>query len=177
MLSFYPGRSGNIYYQMEPYILVDDEPTGTGHGTPWAYDQQVPLLFYGSRIAPGVRDPAAVAIWRRRCRRCSADGAGRSTGPGPRRSVEVKRGGVPLRFALNHMVAPRLGLVEFFGLAASLGIAEIEMRNDLDGGLHPGRHVTGGGADAAVGVGLAIISINALQRFDDGATARGRGGP
>jgi predicted AlkP superfamily pyrophosphatase or phosphodiesterase len=62
VLSFYPGRSGNIYYQMEPYILVDDEPTGTGHGTPWAYDQQVPLLLYGSRIVPGVRrTPAAVA--------------------------------------------------------------------------------------------------------------------
>ncbi|HEU4525989.1 MAG TPA: alkaline phosphatase family protein, partial [Gemmatimonadales bacterium] len=61
-LSFYPGRSGNLYYHMEPYILVDDEPTGTGHGTPWAYDQQVPVLFYGSRIIPGVRrTPAAVA--------------------------------------------------------------------------------------------------------------------
>ena len=61
-LSFHPGRSGNIYYQMDPYILVDDESTGTGHGTPWAYDQQVPVLFYGSRIIPGVRHtPAAVA--------------------------------------------------------------------------------------------------------------------
>ncbi len=60
--SFYPGRSGNIYYQMAPYILVDDEPTGTGHGTPWAYDQQVPLLWFGSRIVPGIRQtPAAVA--------------------------------------------------------------------------------------------------------------------
>jgi predicted AlkP superfamily pyrophosphatase or phosphodiesterase len=60
--SFYPGRSGNIYYQMDPYILVDDEPTGTGHGTPWAYDQQVPLLWYGSRVIPGIRqNPAAVA--------------------------------------------------------------------------------------------------------------------
>jgi predicted AlkP superfamily pyrophosphatase or phosphodiesterase len=61
-LSFYPGRSGNIYYVMAPYILADDEPTGTGHGTPWAYDQQVPVLFYGSRIVPGVRrSPATVA--------------------------------------------------------------------------------------------------------------------
>ncbi len=60
--SFYPGRSGNIYYQMAPYILVDDEPTGTGHGTPWAYDQQVPLLWFGSGIVPGIRQtPAAVA--------------------------------------------------------------------------------------------------------------------
>jgi len=62
VLSFHPGRSGNIYYQMAPYILVDDEPTGTGHGSPWAYDQQVPLLLYGSGIVPGVRrTPAAVA--------------------------------------------------------------------------------------------------------------------
>jgi predicted AlkP superfamily pyrophosphatase or phosphodiesterase len=62
VLSFYPGRSSNLYYHMQPYILVDDEPTGTGHGTPWAYDQQVPVLFYGSRIIPGVRHtPAAVA--------------------------------------------------------------------------------------------------------------------
>jgi hypothetical protein len=61
-LSFHPGRSGNIYYQMAPYILVDDEATGTGHGTPWAYDQQVPLLLFGSRIVPGVRrTPAFVA--------------------------------------------------------------------------------------------------------------------
>jgi hypothetical protein len=62
VLSFFPGRSGNLYYQMDPYILVDDDPTGTGHGTPWAYDQQVPVLFYGSRIVPGLRrTPAAVA--------------------------------------------------------------------------------------------------------------------
>jgi predicted AlkP superfamily pyrophosphatase or phosphodiesterase len=62
VLSFYPGRSGDIYYLMEPYIVVDDGSTGTGHGTPWAYDQQVPLLLYGSRIVPGVRrTPATVA--------------------------------------------------------------------------------------------------------------------
>jgi predicted AlkP superfamily pyrophosphatase or phosphodiesterase len=59
--SFHPTRSGNIYYVMAPYILVADEPTGTGHGTPWAYDQQVPLLWFGSRIVPGIRrTPAAV---------------------------------------------------------------------------------------------------------------------
>jgi len=62
VLSFHPARSGNIYYEMEPYILVAGGATGTSHGTPWAYDQQVPLLWYGSRILPGVRrTPAAVA--------------------------------------------------------------------------------------------------------------------
>lgn len=79
-----------------------------------------------------------------------------------------------LRFALNHMVAPSLGLVEFFRLAASLGIAEIEIRNDLDG--RPIRDGTSPEAvrEAAARVGLAIISINALQRFDDWTTARER---
>lgn len=79
-----------------------------------------------------------------------------------------------LRFALNHMVAPSLGLGEFFGLAASLGIAEVEIRNDLDG--RPIRDGTPPEVvrDAAGRVGLAIISINALQRFDDWSAARER---
>ncbi|HWB40675.1 MAG TPA: hypothetical protein VG500_05430, partial [Gemmatimonadales bacterium] len=62
VLSFHPERSGSIYYQMKPYILVDDEPEGTGHGTPWAYDQEVPLLWFGSQINAGIRrTPATVA--------------------------------------------------------------------------------------------------------------------
>jgi arylsulfatase A-like enzyme len=62
VLSYFPGRSGNLYYQMDPYILADDEPTGTGHGTPWAYDQQVPVMFFGRGILPGLRrGPATVA--------------------------------------------------------------------------------------------------------------------
>jgi hypothetical protein len=62
VLSFHPGRSGNVYYQMAPYIVADDDRTGTGHGTPWGYDQQVPVLFFGRRIVPGVRwTPATVA--------------------------------------------------------------------------------------------------------------------
>jgi predicted AlkP superfamily pyrophosphatase or phosphodiesterase len=62
VLSYFPGRSGNLYYQMDPYVLVGDEPTGTSHGTPWAYDQQVPVMFFGRGIVPGVRrGPATVA--------------------------------------------------------------------------------------------------------------------
>ena len=61
-LSYFPGRSGSIYYEMAPYILVSHGSAGTSHGSRWAYDQQVPLLWYGSRIRPGVwRTPAAVA--------------------------------------------------------------------------------------------------------------------
>jgi hypothetical protein len=60
--SYYPGRSADLYYFLEPYWLPSDEPTGTGHGSPWRYDQQVPLLWFGKGIVPGTkRGPAAVA--------------------------------------------------------------------------------------------------------------------
>ena len=81
---------------------------------------------------------------------------------------------MPLRFALNHMVAPGLGVVEFFRLAAALGIVEVEIRNDL-----AGRAILDGTPpqavrQAAARLGLTIISINALQRFDDWSPARER---
>lgn len=60
--SFYPGRSGNVYYQLEPYLLLDAGTTGTDHGSRWAYDQHVPLLWLGPGIRPGVHHvPTAVA--------------------------------------------------------------------------------------------------------------------
>jgi hypothetical protein len=60
--SFAPGRSGHVYYQLEPYLTEGDEPTGADHGSRWAYDQQVPVLWYGAAIRPGIHQtPAAVA--------------------------------------------------------------------------------------------------------------------
>lgn len=71
------------------------------------------------------------------------------------------------RFALNHIIAPRRGLADFFALAKGLGIDAVEIRNDIPGqpildGTPPGevRRL----AEAA---GVEILSINALQRFDD----------
>lgn len=62
VLSYHPGRSGHVYYHAAPYYYVDDDPTGASHGSRWMYDQQVPILFYGSRIEPGTYyTPAAVA--------------------------------------------------------------------------------------------------------------------
>ena len=79
-----------------------------------------------------------------------------------------------LRFALNHMAAPRLGLTEFFRLAASLGITEVEIRNDLDGRpLRDGTPAETVGI-AAAQAGVGIVSINALQRFDDWSATRER---
>ena len=51
-LSFYRDRSGNIYYELKPFIVPGREPTGTTHGSPWSYDTRVPLLWFGSGISP-----------------------------------------------------------------------------------------------------------------------------
>ncbi|HYC33532.1 MAG TPA: alkaline phosphatase family protein [Gemmatimonadales bacterium] len=60
--SFFPARSGDVYYRLAPYWFVDDGNTGTDHGSGWRYDQQVPLLWFGAGITPGVRqERAAVA--------------------------------------------------------------------------------------------------------------------
>jgi hypothetical protein len=58
-LSYFPGRSGDLFIVPKPYWLVDSTPTGkqrsygTGHGTPYNYDQHVPVLFMGYGIQPG----------------------------------------------------------------------------------------------------------------------------
>jgi hypothetical protein len=52
-LSFYPGRSGNIYYELSPYLLPEAQTVGTTHGSPWEYDTHVPLLWLGAGIRPG----------------------------------------------------------------------------------------------------------------------------
>jgi predicted AlkP superfamily pyrophosphatase or phosphodiesterase len=51
--SFHPERSGNIYYELKPFIVPGREPTGTTHGSPWSYDARVPLLWFGASIRPG----------------------------------------------------------------------------------------------------------------------------
>jgi hypothetical protein len=50
-LSFYGPRSGDLFILQEPYYLFDAH--GTTHGTPYVYDNQVPVLFWGPGIKPG----------------------------------------------------------------------------------------------------------------------------
>ncbi|HTZ46350.1 MAG TPA: alkaline phosphatase family protein [Verrucomicrobiae bacterium] len=58
-LSFYATRSGDMFVLQKPYWLTDSSPNskkqnaGTGHGTPYYYDQRVPLLLMGFGIQPG----------------------------------------------------------------------------------------------------------------------------
>jgi 2-keto-myo-inositol isomerase len=71
------------------------------------------------------------------------------------------------RFALNHVIAPRLPPEDFFAFAAGLNIQAVEIRNDLAGnalldGTPPSRI-----RRLAAEAGIRILSVNALQRFDD----------
>jgi len=52
--SFFPSRSGNVYFQLKPYNLDSDDPAGATHGSTWSYDSHVPMLWYGVGIHPGV---------------------------------------------------------------------------------------------------------------------------
>ena len=57
--SYFPGRSGDLFIVPKAYWLMDSTPAGkardygTGHGTPWNYDQHVPLLLMGYGVLPG----------------------------------------------------------------------------------------------------------------------------
>jgi predicted AlkP superfamily pyrophosphatase or phosphodiesterase len=58
-LSYMPGRSGDLIVLQKPYWLTGtyndaSKPhTGTSHGTPYYYDQRVPILLMGYGIQPG----------------------------------------------------------------------------------------------------------------------------
>ena len=57
--SYFPGRSGDLFIVPKPYWLMDGTAMGktrsygTGHGTPYNYDQHVPILLMGYGIQPG----------------------------------------------------------------------------------------------------------------------------
>jgi len=57
--SYFPGRSGDLLFVPKPYWLTSGGPAGkardygTGHGTPYYYDQHVPVLFMGWGIEQG----------------------------------------------------------------------------------------------------------------------------
>ncbi|SNB83923.1 MULTISPECIES: TIM barrel protein [unclassified Agrobacterium] len=69
-----------------------------------------------------------------------------------------------MRFAINHITAPKLSLEEFFATARELGLTEVEIRNDLPdivSTVQPAAVKA-----AAEKAGVTIISINALYPFN-----------
>jgi 2-keto-myo-inositol isomerase len=72
-----------------------------------------------------------------------------------------------LSYALNHMVAPHKTFAELVELATSLGLEQVEIRNDLPDvairdGTPPARI-----REQAEAAGVRILSINGLQRFNE----------
>ncbi|MGH9592150.1 MAG: alkaline phosphatase family protein, partial [Bryobacteraceae bacterium] len=64
-LSYVPGRSGDLIIVQKPYWIFS-EPVpkgatggGTTHGSPYGYDQRVPVIFYGWGVRPGMYLDAA----------------------------------------------------------------------------------------------------------------------
>ena len=57
--SYFPGRSGDLFVLQKPYWLLDGAAPGkarsygTSHGTPYNYDQHVPVLLMGYGIQAG----------------------------------------------------------------------------------------------------------------------------
>jgi predicted AlkP superfamily pyrophosphatase or phosphodiesterase len=50
-LSYVAGRSGDVMIIVDPHWMA--QASGTTHGSPYGYDQRVPLLFAGAGIKPG----------------------------------------------------------------------------------------------------------------------------
>jgi 2-keto-myo-inositol isomerase len=70
-----------------------------------------------------------------------------------------------MQFALNHMVAPKLGYAEFFDLALRLGVNAVEIRNDIPTALMGNKNAKAIGK-MAKDRGITIINVNALQRWN-----------
>ncbi len=77
-----------------------------------------------------------------------------------------------LRFAMNHMAAPKLPVEAFFAMSARLGCTDAEIRNDLPGTAILDGTPAAAIREAAVRHGQTILTINALQRFNEWTPAR-----
>ena len=51
--SYDPERSGDLAVQIAPGCLVSPFDMGTSHGSPYAYDREVPIVFFGPGVPPG----------------------------------------------------------------------------------------------------------------------------
>lgn len=61
MNGYQPARSGDILYSLSPGTVDWYLTTGTSHGTIYAYDNHVPLIWYGWKIAHGTTvDPIVI---------------------------------------------------------------------------------------------------------------------
>jgi 2-keto-myo-inositol isomerase len=76
-----------------------------------------------------------------------------------------------MQFSLNHMVAPKLGYHAFFELAVRLGVNAVEIRNDIPTALMGNKNAKMIGK-LATEMGITIINVNALQRWNQWSKAK-----
>ncbi len=57
--SFFPTRSPHLMVLPKRNYYIDDHPGGTGHGTAYEYDRQVPIVWLGPDIKSGRHNAAA----------------------------------------------------------------------------------------------------------------------
>ncbi|MCX8505492.1 MAG: TIM barrel protein [Alphaproteobacteria bacterium] len=69
-----------------------------------------------------------------------------------------------MRFALNHITVPKMGLEEFFALAKGLDMTEVEIRNDLPNVVDSWKAKDV--KTLAAKMGLTLLTINALYPFN-----------
>ncbi len=77
---------------------------------------------------------------------------------------------MPLRrptFAINHITAPDQNIEAFFALTRSLDLNHVEIRNDIDGQAILDGTSPESIRSASQAAGIEILSINALQRFNE----------
>ena len=60
--SFYPGRAPAVMVHPIENHLITPEERGATHGSPYAYDARVPLIFLGEGIAPGEHSSAVRTV-------------------------------------------------------------------------------------------------------------------
>ena len=60
--SYDPERSGDLSIQVAEGCLIWPFDGGTSHGSPYAYDRDVPVLLWGAGIEPGIIDGPARTI-------------------------------------------------------------------------------------------------------------------
>lgn len=58
--SYSEKHSGDLMLQLEPGCQLSSQ--GTTHGSPYTYDVDIPLVFYGAGVTPGVVPDAAASV-------------------------------------------------------------------------------------------------------------------
>ena len=58
--SYVEEKSGDLFLQFHPSCFLTS--SGASHGTPYEFDRNIPLVFYGRAIKPGMTDAIAHSV-------------------------------------------------------------------------------------------------------------------